>query len=149
MLQLKDKLQEEYNKYKEFDNLVRKNNEYLKNKDGIFKDVVSSLENDAEIEKLQNLYKDSLIYNSQLRMSFEHLMYLIAICHEMGMEIAEEIKKFYDDSLPYKSKSVFFVEHGEIKPIDQEVLDKARSQFNNSPIFKAVDDAIKQQNSSL
>jgi hypothetical protein len=132
-MDIKDKLISAFDKYTEFDEIVKKKNEEIKDRNANVEAMVSSLEDEGGMENLKNKYKDSLLYNAQLRMSFENLMYLISLCFELGVEIPEDIKKFYDTSLNFKSKPIFAVEKQELVTIDQEVLDNCRKELDNHP----------------
>jgi len=139
MSQFKDKLIELHAKYKEFDTLVQAKNEELKGKEGIFKNTVTSLDNDEEVEKFKNLYIDSMILNSQLRMHFENLMFFIASYYEIGEDdLPQDIKDFYNTSLRFKAKTIFAIEKGDFTPTDEELLAEARRQVLDSPLMKML-----------
>ena len=141
-MDIKEKLVDSYNKYLEFDEIVKKKNEELKDRESNTKLMVSSLDDEDGIENLKNRYKDSLLYNSQLRMSFENMMYLISICFELGVEIPEDISKFYNEFLNFKTKPIFAVEKQELVTVDQEVLENCRKELDNHPAIAMMNGLV-------
>lgn len=141
-MDIKEKLVDSYNRYLEFDTIVKKKNEEIKDREANTKLMVSSLDDENGMENLKNKYKDSLLYNAQLRMSFENLMYLISTCFELGVEIPEDISKFYNDSLNFKSKPIFAVEKQELIAVDQEVLENCRKELDNHPAIAMMNGLV-------
>lgn len=135
---LKEKVISLYNDYINFDTILKETNKELQSKEKIFEKVVKGENIEENAEELMNFYKDNILKNSQLRMNFENLMFLISVYAETETDLPEDIVKFYNDYLPYKAKIMFQVEKGEISPTDLEVLEAQRKQLDNIPLIKLL-----------
>lgn len=143
MNKFKEKIVKVYVDYKKFDEALKKEVENLTEKGNLFKKNSESVKDAEDMlskgEELANLYTDTTIASSQLRMIFEHLIFLISLYNETNEEpLDEEIQKFYKDFYKYKTKNVFTIEKERLVPIDKELLDEARKQLKDSPIFKIL-----------
>ena len=63
-MDIKEKLVDSYNKYLEFDEIVKKKNEELKDREANTKLMVSSLDDEDGMENLKNKYKKTSINNN-------------------------------------------------------------------------------------
>lgn len=141
MIEFKTVVESCYEDYIKFDNAVKKENQKFQDKGKFFKSedkkgVDTLLEKG---EDLKNLYVDTTIANSQLRMKFENLIFLIRLYLETGKEdLSEQINNFYKEFSKYKTKNVFTVEKEELVPTDEELLQEARRQVSESPLFKIL-----------
>lgn len=138
MQQIKQEIENIYQDYKIFDIKVKKESEELKSKEDIFKKIVSGENLEDSADDLANFYKDSILKNSQLRMIFEQLMFLIETYIKYNDDLPDEIKDFYNQFLPYKTKKLYTVENEEIVVVDEEVLNSARKQLDNNPLIKMI-----------
>lgn len=138
MQQIKQEIENIYQDYKIFDIKVKKESEELKSKEDVFKKIVSGENLEDSADELVNFYKDSILKNSQLRMIFEQLMFLIETYIKYNDDLPDEIKDFYNQFLPYKTKKLYTVENEEIVVVDEEVLDSARKQLDNNPLIKMI-----------
>ena len=144
MHKFKERVIEQYNRYKEFDAVVKTLNDKLKDKSTNFKDIVKSLEDENGIEEIKKMYSDSIIANAQLRLHFENLIFFIKTYLESGEEdLEEQILNFYNESIKYKSRVVFAVEKGVLVPTDEDLYEEARKSVNESPLMKMVEETIK------
>lgn len=138
MLKIKEKIISLYNEYKIFDDLQRKENKELQSKEELFQKLMNGDNIEENADNLKNFYKDNIIKNSQVRMNFEHLMFLISVYSETESDLPEEIKKFYNDYLPVKTKEIFKIETDKVIVTDLEALENQRKALDNLPLMQIL-----------
>ena len=138
MSQLKNKITEIYLKHRELSEEVEKRNSKLKDREALSKEFMKSLEDEKGAEDLTTYYKDTILLSHQMRVQFENLMNLISIAFEIGEELEEDVKNYYNEYKVYKFKPLFVLEAGVLTPTDEELVKTQRDFLNDEFLKKQI-----------
>lgn len=139
MENLKNKIIQLFNEYKEVEVIVNEKNKLISEKGSTIQELIKN----KSIEQLENVlvhvYVDTILYNKDLQILFFRLITNIETYLEFSKEdLPKKILDFYNEMKTWSPKRIFVIEKGELVETETGVLESSRKEFLESDFFKGL-----------